>query len=282
MNSIFRICRLVLVLIGSSGCGLSDLFDPTASVNTDSSYEDSSHENVALDPPGTVSVNLMRPSGGAWVIDFESGAVGGAATWTWGDLALDESVNFTTTIQVAGHGTPAIVGWGPATGVSDIAGMLDSGWAQNMAATSGNGYIVVSQEGNAWRFVVDRYITSADNGGILGVALRWALLERDVRINSPIPLTLTAAPQQVTVSWTPLADVLSYTLHYYSIAGTTMTGQGNPMAVPVPVTDLRDSPYIHKELPSGRIYYYFLTATYPWGKTALPVQTEWTDQILVP
>lgn len=230
------------------------------------------------DPAGTVTTNLLTTQYEN-TFDFESGTVGGDSTNA--DIALDSAMNF----SVIKHNTqaiPKISDAGSQLGLGAVTDLPVQGYVELLAVTKGNGYVVVTKEGNAYRLYVDGLLTSAETGGLMGVRMKWALLKQNVRPVDPIVLTTQLNGTAITVTWTALeGNVLRYRVYYDEVY--TGGGQGSPSSDEQPVEDVTTTSYTHTPVASNFTYRFYVTAVYPWGETFLPPSSfDWPAQVVVP
>jgi hypothetical protein len=129
------------------------------------------------DPTGTVTSTLRAQGQGAFLIDFDLGAVtttnGGSPCCT-ADLALDPNLNF-----VAGVNSPPpsrrIAGVGAVSALGNVTSVPTAGFVASVSAIVGHGY-VVEDGARHWRVYVDSEVIGSVTGGVIGFTIKWAAL----------------------------------------------------------------------------------------------------------
>ena len=229
------------------------------------------------DPPGTVTSNLWTSGSGPNTLNLETGNVanccpGGA------DIALDSAVNFNGDLGGGNKRRTMITDVGRVSGLADVSSIPTTGWTKTAAAMTGHGYVIVSDDGNAFGIYVDSFILSATTGGIIGVKIKWVLLRNGIRI-APAGVTATPGPGRATISWQNILGATSYNLYigggcYSSLSGwyCTQIPCGRGLAE-TGVT----SPYSKTGLASC-VYSFGVSAVYPFGES----DVTYTGNITVP
>ena len=130
----------------------------------------------AADPVGTVTSAIRIQGQGAFLIDFDPGAVTSINSGGASDLYLDANVNFIVGPQVpVGQQPRRIASLGAVSGLGAVTTVPTAGLVVSLGAIAGHGY-VVTDNGRNWRVYVTSLITSATSGGVIGVNIKWAAL----------------------------------------------------------------------------------------------------------
>lgn len=221
------------------------------------------------DPPGTVTSNLWTSGLGPNTLDLETGSAANCCP-NGADMAVDSAVNFSGDLGGGNNRRTMIADVGRVSGLANVSTIPTTGWAKSCAAVSGHGYVIVSDEGSAFAAYVDRFLLSAQSGGIIGVVMKWVLLKNGIRL-TPAAFTATFGPGtgQVTASWQYVSGATSYNIYYGGgcpAGGSTGGGPCIPVSN-IAVNSALASPYTVNGLADNLIYYFSISAVYPWGES---------------
>lgn len=131
--------------------------------------------STAPDPAGTVTSAIRIQGQGAFLIDFDTGAVTSTNNAGQPDMYVDTNVNFNVGVNFPPSTPRRIADVGAVGGLGDVSTLPTAGWVATSGTTVGHGYVL---EDNAkhWRIYVSSLITAAGGGGVIGVNIKWAPL----------------------------------------------------------------------------------------------------------